>query len=180
MISLLFRIGMLAPLVAAVAPADARRRTYCPTWDLTPSGTSSARHRSNYCSTCERTPSRRIRSSSSAAAPIPRRTCSGKAGKRRRPRIEWNRLPARRRVAEASRRRPGAITCQFLLQEKYCFIMLKYRRHVSFMSSPEPSCSSDRKPVKPTVFTASAMALKSITPCPMATYSRIAALTSRT
>ena len=54
-------------------------------------------------------------------------------------------------------------------QDRYSFIMLTYRRHVSFMSSEDPSCSRDKKPPKPIAFTASAMALRSMTPSPMGT-----------
>ena len=75
----------------------------------------------------------------------------------------------------------GGTRCQSACSPyaKHSFIVLMYRRQVSFMSSDEPSCSSDMKPVKPIAFRASAMAWKSITPCPMATYSRIVALMSR-
>jgi hypothetical protein len=82
MTSLLFRIGTLALLVAAVAPANVShryarseprdqgrprsRRTYRATWDRSPDANTGARHRSNYCITCRRTPSGRIRRSSSA------------------------------------------------------------------------------------------------------------------
>jgi len=68
----------------------------------------------------------------------------------------------------------------FSLYARYSFIMLIYRRQVTFISSLEPSCSSERKPVKPMAFTASAMALISITPFPMGTYSRTVGSMSRT
>ena len=82
MASLLFRIGTLALLAVVVAPANVSlryarseprdqgrphtRRTYCPRRDRPPAANTGARHRSNYCVTCERTPSGRIRRSSSA------------------------------------------------------------------------------------------------------------------
>ena len=82
MTSLLFRIGTLALLLAAVAPANVShryarseprdqgrphsRRTYCPTRHRSPGANTGARHRSTYCSSCERTPGGRIRRSSSA------------------------------------------------------------------------------------------------------------------
>jgi hypothetical protein len=82
MTSFLFRIGTLALLAAAVAPADVPQwnggserqdqgharssMTYCATWDSIPDGSTLARHRSTYCFSCERTPSGRIRRSSRA------------------------------------------------------------------------------------------------------------------
>jgi hypothetical protein len=69
MTSLLFRTGTLALLIAAVAPANVShryarseprdqgrphsRRTYCSPRDRSPDARTGARHRSNYCVTCE-------------------------------------------------------------------------------------------------------------------------------
>ena len=76
--SFLFRIGTLALLFASLAPAsvshryarseprDQGRADHRPTAEHPPAANTGVRHRSNYCVTCERTPSGRIRRNSSA------------------------------------------------------------------------------------------------------------------
>jgi hypothetical protein len=64
MISPLFRIGTLALLIAAIAPASVSHR-YARS-EQRDQGRPHSRHGANYCYTCERTPSGRIRRNSAA------------------------------------------------------------------------------------------------------------------